>query len=66
MPVPAAKTRAQQIRDYFDLLMRLARGAEGERRDDLFDRIERAIAMGEAEAKRQQRAHVRCGTGWPA
>lgn len=59
-----AKTRAQQIRAYFDLLMKLAQDAEGARREDLLNRIERTLAAMEAEVHAAKRE--RCGTGWPA
>jgi 5-carboxymethyl-2-hydroxymuconate isomerase len=37
-------TGLRELGAYFDLLLRLADGAEAERRGDLFDRIERVIA----------------------
>lgn len=48
VPVPEhqnTRTRAEQISDYFRLLVSLADKAEDKgRREDLFDRIERTIA----------------------
>lgn len=61
-PPSAVKTRAEQLRAYFGLLMRLAEHAEDkQRRDDLFDRIERTLCeIGTEEARL-----VPSGLGWP-
>ena len=50
-PPVLVRTRAQQLRAYFDLLVRLAQGAEGERLADLLSRIERTLTVMEAEAR---------------
>jgi hypothetical protein len=63
LPAPPVKTRAQQLREYFELLVRLAEKAEDkQRRDDLFDRIERTLKAIEGE----DRPPVPCGLGWPS
>lgn len=47
-PPTAAVTRLrEQVSAYFRLLIKLADTAEGERREDLFNRIERTIAFAE-------------------
>ena len=61
-PPVVARTRAQQLRAYFDLLMRLTQKARGEQLNDLFDRLERTLTEIDAEDARP----IPCGLGWPA
>ena len=49
-PPVLIKTRAQHLRAYFDLLMRLAQRAEGERLTGLLSRMERTLSAMEAQA----------------
>lgn len=56
-------TRRQQLTAYFYLLIEYAEKTEDkQRRDGLFDRIERIIAAVEAEDAKP----VPCGLGWPS